>query len=128
MQIHVHSKMVEAELERLSDGPGIRDLIRFEAVLAQQFTATQKKVHIDTTSLKNSGRQKSTMHRAAKVWEGEIIYGGPSRPIPVVKYAGYERGRGGSHDFLAPATQKQYQNQYVRAIIAYFDGKGKRKK
>lgn len=125
MRIEVHSKMVEAELERLSDGPGIRDLIRLESVLGQQFTATQSKVHIDTTSLKNSGRQRSTMNRTTKVWEGEITYGGPSRPIPVVKYAGFELGRGGNHDFLKPATQKQYQNQYLRAIIDYFDGKRK---
>lgn len=125
MQIEIHSKLVEAELERLSDGPGIRDLIHFEGILAQQFTATQAKVHIDTTSLKNSGRQRSTMNRKTKVWEGEISYGGPSRPIPVVKYAGYELVRGGNHDFLKPTMQKQYQNQYLRAIIAYFDGKRK---
>lgn len=125
MQIEVHSKMVEAELERLSDGPGIRDLIKFEAVLATQFTATQAKVHIDTTSLKNSGKQKSSMNRATNVWEGEIIYGGPSRPIPDVKYAGYELARGGAHDFLRPADR--LSQRYRRAILDFFDGKGKRK-
>lgn len=125
MKIEIHSRMVEAELERLSDGPGIRDLIRFEAILGEQFTETQSRVHIDTTSLKNSGRHKSSMDRKDKRWEGEISYGGPSRPIPVVKYAGYEQARGGSHDFLRPTTYKKYDQKYFRAMIDFFDGKRK---
>lgn len=125
MRIEIHSRMVEAELERLSDGPGIKDLIRLEVILGEQFTATQARVHIDTTSLKNSGRHKSSMDRKGNRWEGEISYGGPSRPIPVVKYAGYEQARGGNHDFLRPTTQKQYDQKYFRAIIDFFDGKRK---
>lgn len=124
MKIEIHSRMVEKELERLEDGPGIRDLLRFEAILATQFSATQAGVHIDTTSLKNSGRQKSTMNRATDVWEGTISYGGPSRPIPVVKYAPYEQARGGSHDFLQPAMK--ITKQYERAILDFIKGKNRR--
>lgn len=124
MQIEIHSRMVEKELARLEDGPGIRDLLRFEAILVTQFSATQARVHIDTTSLKNSGRQKSTMHRATNVWEGTITYGGPSRPIPVVKYAPYEQARGGSHDFLQPAMK--LNKQYERAILDFIKGKTRR--
>lgn len=124
MRIEIHSRLVEKELERLEDGPGIRDLLRFEAILASQFSATQARVHIDTTSLKNSGRQKSTMHRATSVWEGTITYGGRSRPIPEVKYAPYEQARGGSHDFMQPAVK--LDKRYLRAILDFFDGKNKR--
>lgn len=124
MRIEIHSRLVEKELERLEDGPGIRDLLRFEGVLASQYSATQAKVHIDTTSLKNSGRQKSTMNRATDVWEGIITYGGPSRPIPEVDYAQYEQARGGSHDFMQPAVK--LGSRYEKAILEFFKGRGKR--
>lgn len=125
MRIEIHSRMVENELERLSDGPGIKDLIRFEAILGEQFTVTQAQVHIDTSSLKNSGRHKSSMDRRGKRWEGEISYGGPSRPIPEVKYAGYEQARGGNHDFMRSTTSKKFDRQYFKAIMDFFDGKRK---
>lgn len=125
MRIEIHSRMVEAELDRLSDGPGIRDLIRFEAILGEQFTKTQARVHIDTGSLKRSGRHKSSMDRKGNRWEGEISYGGPSFPNNPVKYAGHEQNRGGNHDFLRPTTQKQYDQKYFRAIMDFFDGKRK---
>lgn len=124
MRIEIHSRLVENELERLEDGPGIRDLLRFEAILANQFTSTQAKVHIDTTSLKNSGRQSSSMNRTTDVWEGTITYGGASRPTPVVKYAMYEQARGGSHDFMRPAVK--LSGKYERAILDFFKGRDKR--
>lgn len=124
MRIEVHSKLVEAELERLEDGPGIRDLIRFEAVLAAQYTATQAAVHIDTTSLKNSGKQSSSHNRTTDVWEGKITYGGPSRPINPVDYAQYEQARGGSHDFMRPAVK--LSPRYLTEILNFFDKRRKR--
>lgn len=125
MRIEQHSKLVEAELERLADGPGVRDLLRFEGVLARQFTATQAKVHIDTTSLKNSGKQKSSMNRATDVWEGTITYGGASRPINPVKYAQFEQARGGSHDFMRPAVK--LGDRYLTEIMNFFDKRRRRR-
>ena len=125
MRIEIHSKLVEANLERLADGPGIKDLIRFEAILGEQFTQTQARTHIDTGSLKRSGRHKSSMDRKTSRWEGEISYGGPSTPNNPVDYAHYEQARGGGHDFMRPTTYKKYDQKYFRAIIDFFDGKRK---
>lgn len=91
---------VEKELDRIIDGPGLDDLLEFEAILVTQFQISQQKVHIQTGSLKNSGKVKSALTQ--NKWEGSLIYGGLSAGFPhnPVKYAHYEQQRDGSHDFM----------------------------
>jgi hypothetical protein len=91
---------IEKELDRLLDGPAVEDLIEFESILVSQFQMSQQKVHIQTGSLKNSGRLSSSLTK--NKWEGSIIYGGLSAGFPhnPVKYAHYEQERDGSHDFM----------------------------
>lgn len=111
---------VEAEIDRLSDGPTPLDYEKFDNVLLAQFAATQAKVHVITRSLKNSGKSKSSTGKNR--WEGEITYGGPS-PGSVhnpVDYAEYERERDASHDFLAPAPKME--NYYIQAMQAFLGG------
>lgn len=109
------------ELTRLIDGLTGQDTHEFDSKLAWQFMQTQQKVHVDTYSLKHSGRMDSK-HTKTK-WEGEIIYGGPS-PDSVydpVEYAQDEYGRGGDHDFLEPV--KQARAPYVEPMLDFLKGK-----
>lgn len=91
---------LEKELDRIIDGPGLEDVVEFESVLATQFQMTQRAVHIQTGSLKNSGRMRGEM--TSDKWEGVIVYGGASPGFPhnPVKYAHYEQEREGAHDYM----------------------------
>jgi hypothetical protein len=105
---------IERELERLDnalDGSAER---RLDAALETAFTATQQVVHIDTGSLRISGRAESSMR--GDEWEGTITYGGvaPGAVNDPVEYAGYERDRGGSHDFLR--TLPMYDDLFEAAV------------
>ena len=119
---------VERELGRLEHGP-TDSWARFETVLAALFLKTQAVVHIETGSLKASGRIES--HRRAGNWFGEIEYGGVSSPdLPEpdpgparhVHYAEYEQRRGGAHDFMAPIDGAD--PGFVSAMMAWYDGEG----
>ena len=111
---------IEDEIDRLANGPTDQDLLQFEIVLAQQFQATQRAVHVITRSLKNSGKVKSSIR--GNTWEGIISYGGRSEDSihNPVDYAEYERERDGSHDFLAPAIG--LGDGYVAAIYQFLEG------
>jgi len=110
---------IEAEVNRLADGPSSADLLAFEIVLEDQFRATQAAVHVITRSLKGSGRSEFKMDNNS--WEGEISYGGPTTGINnPVDYAEYEREREGAHDFLAPA--ERLSSGYIRAMQEFFEG------
>lgn len=77
---------------------------KLDVLLLQTFKDTQKFVHVDTASLKMSGRVESGYSRATNRWTGEISYGGSSAGVhDPVRYAVYEAARGHYHDFMAPA-------------------------
>ncbi len=110
---------IEKEIDRLANGPTLQDYIRFEAILAVQFEATQRAVHVITRSLKSSGRIASNAD--SNSWEGTISYGGPSTGIHnPVDYAEYERERDDAHDFLAPA--KALESRYINAMNEFLEG------
>jgi hypothetical protein len=110
---------IDDEVDRLANGPTAADLILFETVLAQQFQASQRAVHVVTRSLKTSGKVNSTTR--GNSWEGEITYGGPSEGIHnPVDYAEFERERDGAHDFLAPV--KGMSSNYIAAMNAFLEG------
>ncbi len=125
------------ELDRLAELPSLTGQLRLEAVLAEQFQATQQAVHVITGSLRASGRVSSYMRD--HVWHGEIEYGGnlvraavPGPPRKRVNYAEYEQRRGLSggrnHDFMAPAALigeiAMGQAGYVAAMLANLRGDG----
>lgn len=110
---------IDKELDRLSDGPTIQDIMKFESVLARQFNATQARVHVQTGSLKTSGKVSSS--KTPSSWEGNISYGGLSGGIHnPVDYAEFERERDGAHDFLAPAVAME--QEYLDVITNFFKG------
>src|SRR5687768_194443 len=110
---------IDKEVDRLAEGPKPEDFLRFDAVLTQQFQATQRAVHVQTRSLKTSGKSSSSTN--GNSWEGEISYGGPSEGIHnPVDYAEYERERGIAHDFLAPA--QALSAAYIAAMKAFLEG------
>jgi hypothetical protein len=111
---------IDDEIDRLSNGPTLVDLEKFESVLDLQFMATQAAVHVQTHSLKTSGRASSSLGKNS--WEGNISYGGLSEGSihNPVDYAEFERERDGDHDFLAPA--KALDAYYVQAMQAFLGG------
>jgi hypothetical protein len=111
---------VEKELDRIIDGPDKSDNAEFEAVLATQYQITQRTVHIQTGSLKNSGKLSSSS--TGGNWEGRIEYGGSSVGFPhnPVKYAHYEQEREGAHDFMEPAYA--LDERYGDAMISFLKG------
>lgn len=136
----------ERELDRL-DSFDLRFVAALEAVLTQQFEATQNFVHVVSGSLRASGLHQSRIRDG--VWEGEISYGGslkraaepaevtrPSdaRPRNPVRYAQIEQnrtdgrqirhgarsGHATSHDFMLAA--EGFEPEYEQAIMAYLRG------
>lgn len=101
IRITIDLRSFEEELDRIADLPDARTVAHLEAALRTAFEDTQASVHVITGSLKNSGHTESDVRD--NVWEGDIIYGGPSPGFPhdPVKYAQYERNRGGDHDFFS---------------------------
>lgn len=112
---------VERELDRIIDGPGVEDLLAFEAVLVTQFQLSQQTVHIITGSLKNSGKLRSGLTQ--NKWEGSITYGGLSAGFPhnPVKYAHYEQQRDESHDFME--TVYKLDSRYGDAVESWLKGR-----
>jgi len=118
--VHVDTSDVDAELDRLADGPDTRTVLALEAVLTAQFAATQAAVHIRTGSLKTSGNPESDRDR--HTWTGEIRYGGEAEGAiknPVL-YAEFEQRRGDTHDFLAPA--EALESAYGAVMLAFLRG------
>lgn len=76
---------------------------RLDTLLQTQFQFTQAAVHIQTGSLKSSG--KSDSDATASRWKGFVSYGGPSKGVHnPVKYAEQELSRGQDHDYMTEAT------------------------
>lgn len=103
---------VLTHFDRMPDGT-TRTMLN--AALQVGFKATQAAVHVETGSLKASGRTREDVSKIANRWEGQIIYGGRSTGSKnnPVDYAIYEQRRGiggaggpsdakGDHDFLRP--------------------------
>jgi hypothetical protein len=126
IEIDVDTSGAQGRLRRLAAGPGMDDLLLFEQALTVQYLATQAQVHVQTRSLKTSGRTDSDY--ADQTWSGTLTYGGPA-PGAVynpVRYAQVEQSRGGdkngtAHDFMEPVDPIG-DRLYVAAIEAFFRG------
>lgn len=97
-------------------GPGEETALALSAVLAAGFEETQQRVHVQTGSLKASGRMKSSTR--GDEWEGEISYGGPAFGYPhnPVRYASEEFGRGEDHN--AMSNLDLMREDYLEAMTA----------
>lgn len=90
---------IDREFDRLDHMPDEKAAKLLGFVLDVGFADTQAAVHVETGSLKSSGKTDTgvTGHN----WHGEITYGGPSAGIHnPVDYAIYEKRRRGPHDFF----------------------------
>ncbi len=104
---------IDAELDRLSELPTEKGKKILQGVLDLAFMTTQEAVHVETGSLKSSGKKEDHTEHALHNWEGTITYGGESPGVNnPVDYAIYEKARGvhwmgpssakGDHDFMRP--------------------------
>jgi hypothetical protein len=120
VQIRTDFSEVDRELRRLGDGPDTRTDLLFDAALTAIFQETQRVVHVITGSLKGSGLPDSD--RGRDTWTGEISYGGasPGRVHDPVRYAQFERDRGGWHDFMAPVQHTDHA--YIEAMLSFLRG------
>ncbi len=104
LRINSNYRAMEREAERLenlSSSPKTKATL--DKVLDLGFKMTQTAVHVQTGSLKSSGKMSSEM--VGEDWKGVISYGGPSMGINnPVTYAIYEKARDGEHDFMVPLT------------------------
>ncbi len=122
--IHLESNYsdMEREIDRIQGMPDVKTRIALDNVLATAFAATQAFVHVETGSLKSSGKSESSFKKTTKTWEGEIQYGGPSGGVNnPVDYAIYEKARDGLHDFMSPV--KLLDPAYRLAILSMLGGK-----
>lgn len=104
---------LDRELDRLDGLPDYKTKVAFSGVLREGYVGSQAIVHIETGSLKNSGKTKEKSSR--RRWEGTLTYGGPSAGVNnPVDYAIYELARGGDHDFIAN-THLLHQ-QWIQAM------------
>lgn len=110
---------IDREIDRLAQGPTLKDLLEFETALATEFQATQSVVHVITGSLKLSGKVSSDFSN--NTWKGEITYGGSSTGIHnPVDYAEIERERDGGHDYFRPV--KGLSAAYISAMQSFLGG------
>lgn len=95
-----------------------------DVLMHSVFEETQNFVHVDTASLKMSGKVETHYNKATNVWLGEITYGGASAGSvhDPVRYAVYEQSRGHYHDFMAPAYASEPVFDMVFRTDKIFDG------
>lgn len=119
VRITVDDRAQQAAFDRLTNMGAAAT--RLETILARQFQAGQRAVHVQTGSLRGSEEIDSD-YRAGR-WHGQITFGGASPGFvndPVV-YAVYEAARGGPHDFRQPIVA--LGGEYRRAVTDHLRGR-----
>jgi hypothetical protein len=114
MVLHGDYSELEREVARLDKMPDARMAGLLGVVLNFGLAEVKGAVHIDTGSLKASG--KSEDETSGKQWEGSFTFGGVSPGVNnPVDYAIYELARGDSHYFMSPV--KDLDPLWVTAIL-----------
>lgn len=91
---------IDKEIDRIAGLPDFKTTSALDGVLEVAFQQTQALVHVQTGSLKASGKKRSKT--SGDKWEGELEYGGLSTGVNnPVDYAMYEQRRDGGHDFMS---------------------------
>ena len=114
IRLNSNYRALEREMDRLEGLPNVKAESFLNAVLGTGFKLTQGAVHIQTGSLKSSGKKESITH--GDTWEGVISYGGISLGVNnPVTYAIYEKRRGDAHDFFGPL--KALDGLWIKAML-----------
>jgi hypothetical protein len=104
IQVSLKMDEMHALLHAQSMTPNPRMHQAMKRAADRAFARTQSDVHVDTGSLKASGRVALTDDWPT--YATTIVYGGQSwGPNDPVTYAIYEMNRGGTHDFMRGATE-----------------------
>jgi hypothetical protein len=114
--IHLTSdySALDREMNRIAAMPTRKMKAYLDTVLDATFAEAQALVHIDTGSLKDSGKKSSDTDPTK--WTGTMRWGGPSAGVNnPVDYAIYELRRGGPHDWLV--NVHLLDNLYATAIL-----------
>jgi hypothetical protein len=112
--------MIDA-LDRVSEPPDWSTTLKLEVALAEAFLMTQKRVHVISGRLHDSGHTESNLR--GRTWRGEILYGGP--PGSDAYYAIYEMARPGTrpdgtpHNFFAGLEEK-FGDKFEKAVDNHF--------
>lgn len=104
IQIHGDYDEIDHEIDRIGNMPTLEMKAELALVLEFGLFSTQAEVHVETGSLKSSG--KEDFETKKRRWTGTITYGGPSAGVNnPVKYAIYEQRRGGPHNFMSATDE-----------------------
>jgi hypothetical protein len=112
---------VTDELDRLIKGPDFRTIGEFESTMLGVLGEIEAIVHIETGSLKSTGRLETSY--VGYAWAGTIHYGGaaPGMINDPVYYGVYELARGGTHFFFAPAYD-EVPEAIIDGILEFMAG------
>lgn len=121
VHIEVDTRQVDKELNRLSDAPGMKTLIAFNALFAEITAEVMALIHVETGSLKTTARWDTDPFPTG--WQGTVHVGGaaPGEINDPAYYGVFELARGGSHFFFAPAYA-QIPSKMVDIILDFYAG------
>jgi hypothetical protein len=98
---------VKRDIKRLKSAPSLTDKRKLDRVLRAGLAQAHADVHVDTSSLKWSGKTDSVL--VGSVYRGTLTFGGISPGINnPVDYAIYELDRGGPHDYMRNAIIRMH--------------------
>lgn len=110
---------IKRELKRLRGIPSMSDKRKLDRVLRRGLSDAQSIVHIDTSSLYQSGKVDSALY--GKIYIGDIEFGGFSGGVNnPVDYAIYELERGGGHNFMRKTPD--LHPLWIKAMISILRG------
>ena len=112
------------ELRRLEDGPDTQHILGLHGVTIAQFFATQMAVHVDTGSLRASGKVDGNWNRTTSAYTGEISYGGdaPGGVHESVDYAKYEQRRAGIEKTFEGKYRHATRQMHRTGVYPVWDG------
>lgn len=109
------------EIDRLLAEFAPEVFLRLEKLLAAAFLSCWNVVHVETGSLKSTGRPESLA--TATEWGGRVHFGGaaPGFPRDPAFYGVFELARGGLHFFLQPAYEIMGPERVISNILQSFE-------
>lgn len=124
VRIEVDDREVQHTLTNLMEGPDGEAQFKLAAHTTRLYQYSRALVHVDTGSLKSSGR--STSDYREPIYESTISYGGPSAGVNnPVDYAIYEDARDKTHDDFYESLEKiEADKGYGDAIVNWLSRKG----
>lgn len=124
VRVEVDDSEVQRTLTNLMEGPDGEAQLKLAAHTTRLFIHTQALVHVETGSLKSSGRSDSSYQDP--IYTAHISYGGPSAGVNnPVDYAVYEKERDKTHDDFIESIEKiEGDKGYGDAIVDWLQRRG----